>query len=123
MAQGLNEYDSIQQAADQAIVEEIGRVAIPRRFTAQMREIWVMQYFFNQRKSRQVYRLLENRKFRAGYDFMLLRASVNQAEPEIADWWTRIQSVDENERRKMLNSLSGKTRKKRRRRKKKSTPQ
>ena len=121
MAQGLNEYDSIQQAADQAIVEEIGTVAIPRRFTAQMREIWVMQYFFNQRKSRQVYRLLENRKFRAGYDFMLLRASVNQADPEVADWWTKIQNVDENERRNMLNSLSGNTRKKRRRKRKKSS--
>jgi poly(A) polymerase len=107
MKQGLNEYDSIQQGADQAIVEEIGTVAIPRRFTAQMREIWAMQYFFDQRKSRQVFRLLENRKFRAGYDFMLLRASVNQASPEVAEWWTLIQDVDENERNKMLNALSG----------------
>jgi poly(A) polymerase len=121
MEQGLNEYDSIQQAADQAIVEEIGTVAIPRRFTAQMREIWVMQYFFDQRKSRQVYRLLENRKFRAGYDFMLLRESVGQASPEVADWWTRIQDVDDNERRNMLNSLSGNSKKRRRRKKKKAT--
>ena len=120
MEQGLNEYDSIQQAADRAIVEEISTVAIPRRFTAQMREIWVMQYFFDQRKSRQVFRLLENRKFRAGYDFMLLRESVNQASPEVADWWTRIQDVDDNERRKMLNSLSGNSKKRRRRKKKKS---
>jgi poly(A) polymerase len=121
MKQGLNEYDSIQQGADQAIVEEIGTVAIPRRFTAQMREIWVMQYFFDQRKSRQVFRLLENRKFRAGYDFMLLRASVNQASPEVAEWWTLIQDVDENERNKMLNALSGQGEKRRRRKKKKST--
>jgi poly(A) polymerase len=121
MKQGLNEYDSIQQGADQAIVEEISTVAIPRRFTAQMREIWVMQYFFDMRKSRQVFRLLENRKFRAGYDFMLLRESVAQASPEVADWWTRIQDVDENERRKMLNSLSGNSKKRRRRKKKKTT--
>lgn len=121
MKQGLNEYDSIQQGADQAIVEEIGTVAIPRRFTAQMREIWAMQYFFDQRKSRQVFRLLENRKFRAGYDFMLLRASVNQASPEVAEWWTLIQDVDENERNKMLNALSGQGEKRRRRKKKKST--
>ncbi|MCK5359896.1 MAG: polynucleotide adenylyltransferase PcnB, partial [Gammaproteobacteria bacterium] len=121
MEHGLNEYDSIQQGADQAIVEEISTVAIPRRFTAQMREIWVMQYFFDQRKSRQVFRLLENRKFRAGYDFMLLRASVDQASQEVADWWTRIQEVDENERRNMLNALSGHTKKRRRRKKKKVT--
>jgi len=119
--QGLNEYDSIQQASDQAIIEEIRTVAIPRRFTAQMREIWVIQYFFDQRRSRQVYRLLENRKFRAGYDFLLLRASVGQASQDIAEWWTRIQEVDEDERRKMLISLSGGSKKRRRRKKKKST--
>jgi len=121
MRQGLSEYDSIQQAADQTIVEEISTVAIPRRFTAQMREIWVMQYFFDQRQSRQVYRLLENRKFRAGYDFMLLRASVGQAGQDEAEWWTQIQEVDEDERRKMLMSLSGSSKKRRRRKKKKSS--
>ncbi|MEA1888806.1 MAG: polynucleotide adenylyltransferase PcnB [Pseudomonadota bacterium] len=121
MKQGLNEYDSIQQGADQAIVEEISTVAIPRRFTAQMREIWVMQYFFDQRRSRQVYRLLENRKFRAGYDFLLLRASVGQASQETADWWTLIQEVDDGERQKMLMALSGGKKKRRRRKKKKTT--
>jgi poly(A) polymerase len=119
MQQGLNEYDSIQQAADQAIVEEISTVSIPRRFTSQMREIWVMQYFFDQRRSRQVYRLLENRKFRAGYDFLLLRASVGQASQDTADWWTRIQEVDEGERNKMLMSLSRGGKKRKRRKKKK----
>lgn len=122
MEQGSNEYDCIQQAADQAIVEQLSTVAIPRRFTAQMREIWVMQYFLDQRRSRHVSRLLENRKFRAGYDFLLLRESVAQATTEVADWWTRIQDVDENERLKMLRSLPGNS-KKRRRRKKKSSSQ
>ncbi len=122
MEQGISEYDSIHQAADQAIVEQLSTVAIPRRFTAQMREIWVMQFFFDQRKSRHVARLLENRKFRAGYDFLLLRESVGQATKETADWWTRIQDVDENERIKMTRSLPGNANK-RRRRKKKSTRQ
>ena len=122
MEQGSSEYDSIHQAADQAIVEQLSTVAIPRRFTAQMREIWVMQYFFDQRKSRHISRLLENRKFRAGYDFLLLRESVGQATRETADWWTRIQDVDENERTKMMRSLPGNS-KKRRRRKKKSSRQ
>ena len=122
MEQGISEYDSIHQAADEAIVEQLSTVAIPRRFTAQMREIWVMQYFFDQRKSRHIARLLENRKFRAGYDFLLLRESVGQATRETAEWWTRIQDVDENERIKMIRSLPG-TANKRRRRKKKSSRQ
>lgn len=121
MQQGVSEYDCIHQAADQAIVEQLSTVAIPRRFTAQMREIWVMQFFFDQRKSRHVSRLLENRKFRAGYDFLLLRESVGQASSQTADWWTRIQDVDENERQKMIRSLAGNTNKRRRRKKKSST--
>ena len=119
MQQGDNEYDSIHQAADQAIVEQLSTVAIPRRYTAQMREIWVMQYFLDQRRSRHVHRLLENRKFRAGFDFLLLRASVGQASQDVAEWWTRIQDVDENERIKMLKSLAGNSKKRRRRKKKK----
>ena len=122
LQQGKNEYDSIQLAADKAIIEQLSTVAIPRRFTAQMREIWIMQYFFDQRRSRHVSRLLENRKFRAGYDFLLLRESVGQASPEVAEWWTRIQDTDENERLKMIRSLPGNS-KKRRRRKKKSSAQ
>ena len=91
-------------------------MSIPRRYTAQVREIWTMQYFFDRRRSRQVYRLLENRKFRAGYDFLLLRASVGQASEELSDWWTRLQEVDENERRSMIAAIGGGGSKKRRRR-------
>lgn len=112
--QGIGEYESIHMAATAAIEDQLASVSIPRRFTAQMREIWQMQYFFDRRRSRQVYRLLENRKFRAGYDFLLLRASVGQVDDEIAEWWTRLQEVDENERRRMIASLGGAGRKRRR---------
>ena len=118
MKEGAGEYDSIHLAADKVIVAQLSSVAIPRRYTAQVREIWTMQFFFDQRKSRQVFRILENRKFRAGYDFLLLRASVGQADTDVAEWWTRIQDVDENERKKMLMSLSGGGKKRRRRKKK-----
>jgi poly(A) polymerase len=119
MAEGNNEHDSTHIAADITIANELGSVAIPKRFTSQVREIWAMQYFFDRRRKRQVYRLLENRKFRAGYDFLLLRAEVGQASKDIADWWTRIQDVDDDERRKMINSLSGKAGRRRRRTRKK----
>lgn len=114
LAQGGNEYDCIQVAADAAIASQLASVAIPRRYTTQVREIWVMQYFFDRRRSRQVHRLLENRRFRAGYDFLLLRAEIGQASNDIADWWTRIQEVDDAERRNMLNSIPGKPKRRRR---------
>ena len=123
MKQGVGEYESIHMAATAAIEDQLASVSIPRRFTAQMREIWQMQYFFDRRRSRQVYRLLETRKFRAGYDFLLLRASVGQVDNEIAEWWTRLQEVDENERRRMIAALGvggGKRRRRPRKRKPRS---
>lgn len=117
MHQGIGEYESIHMAANVVIEQQIRTVAIPKRFTAQVREIWEMQYFFDKQRKRQVYRLLENRKFRAGYDFLLLRASVGQAVQETADWWTRLQEEDEVGRRRMINDLAGGTSRRRKRRK------
>jgi poly(A) polymerase len=114
--QNIGDYESIHMAANDVIEQQIRTVAIPRRFTAQVREIWEMQYFFDMRRKRQAYRLIDNRKFRAGYDFLLLRASVGQAEQVIADWWTRLQDQDEAGRRQTINQLSGGASRRRKRR-------
>ena len=124
MQEGASAYDSIHPAADQVILEQLASVAIPRRFTAQVREIWTMQFFFDQRKSRQVYRLLENRKFRAGYDFLCIRA---QAGEQVSDgdltrdcqWWTDLQKQSAEQQKNALFSTarksgSGKPKRKRR---------
>ena len=115
--QGVGEYESIHMAANVVIEEQVRTVAVPKRFTAQVREIWEMQYFFDKQRKRQVYRLLENRKFRAGYDFLLLRASIGQASTDCADWWTALQEQDEAGKREMINQLAGgKARRRKRRR-------
>ena len=89
--QELALYPAIQEAASRVLQEQVKRVAIPRRFTTPMREIWTLQARFPHIKGKRPRRLLEHPRFRAGYDFLLLRAESGEADPELARWWTEFQ--------------------------------
>ena len=96
------------------------RLTIPRRLTAVMFDIWDMQRHLEKRRKNMVTRLLEHRRFRAAYDFYLLRVASGSADQAIADWWTDIQKVSVSSRLQMINDLAGgrgsRRRRKRRRR-------
>ena len=95
------------------------RIAIPKRFTAPMREMLSLQPRFEVTNGRRALRLLEHRRFRAAYDFFVLRAEVGEADPAIAKFWTDVQtrSGDEREEAFDLKTSAGKPKRKRRRRK------
>ncbi|MEI8035796.1 MAG: polynucleotide adenylyltransferase PcnB, partial [Betaproteobacteria bacterium] len=86
-----------------------------RRLIGDMKELWALQPRFLQRNGRRPFRLLELPRFRAGYDFMLLRCQSGELDMELADWWTQFQEVEASEREEML--LPDAIPKKRRRRK------
>ena len=65
---------------------------------------------------RRPYRLLENPRFRAGYDFLLLRCASGEVDPGVGEWWTRFQHADEEERKALLTQDGGDAQKKKRRR-------
>tara|TARA_R110000822_G_scaffold226254_10_gene358942 strand:+ start:15846 stop:17198 length:1353 start_codon:yes stop_codon:yes gene_type:complete len=109
---------ALQQAAGEITTRQCQRVAIPRRFTLPMREIWELQLRLPRRAGSQAFRLLENKRFRAGYDFLLLREDVGEIEPGLGDWWTKFQDVDEDKRQAMAESVQQPKNKRRRRRKK-----
>ncbi len=120
MARGMNRYDAAHHAAEQVLREQLRHVTIPKRFSVPMREIWSMQDRFERRAGMQAFRLLENKRFRAAYDFLLLRAETGEADPALAEWWTRFQAADEGERRAMAAEIApatgtGKRRRRRRR--------
>ena len=94
-------------------------LAIPRRFDATMKELWLMQPRFLQRGGQRPYRLLEHPRFRAAYDFFALRAASANAPREVAEWWGRFQEVDADERDRMIQGEDAGPKKKRRRRRKK----
>lgn len=113
---------ALQRAATEVISEQVQRVAIPKRFTIMTRDIWVLQPRLEQRFGKRAFRLLTHPKFRAGYDFLLLRSESGEPLAELADWWTRIQEVTEEEQQQMVSALSstGVKRKPCRRRRKKT---
>ncbi|MGO9635906.1 MAG: polynucleotide adenylyltransferase PcnB [Steroidobacteraceae bacterium] len=88
----------LMQACDAVLRAQQSRVAIPRRFAVPMRELLMLQPRFNRRSGLKSLSLLQHPRFRAAYDFLLLRAQVGVADPELAAWWTDIQLLPQEER-------------------------
>jgi poly(A) polymerase len=83
------------QAAEEVIAHQQLRIAIPKRFSMPMREIWALQPRFINRSGGRAKRLLTHPRFRAAYDFLLLRAQSGEpGTAELADWWTQAQVAD-----------------------------
>jgi poly(A) polymerase len=105
-------------AMDEVLEAQRERLAIPRRFDGFIKETWALQPRFEQRSGQRPFRLMEHPRFRAGYDFLLIRAESGEVDEELAQWWTHFQEADADERQSMLVTDSGpKPRKRRRRRK------
>ena len=106
---------ALAQAADEVLSLQVERVAIPKRFSAPAREIWMMQSRFAFRRGKRPQRLMAHPRFRAAYDFYCLRAGVGEADPEIAEWWTQAQN-DPEQMPPAADSPSAAPRRRRRRR-------
>jgi poly(A) polymerase len=98
------EYQELIAACETTISRQQARVAIPKRFTLPMREILALQPRFERREGKRALRLLENTKFRAAYDFLLLRAAAGDADPDLAKWWTDIQGLSPEEKLSRVES-------------------
>jgi poly(A) polymerase len=88
----------LMKACDTVLRTQQSRVAIPRRFGIPMRELLMLQPRFNRRSGVKSLSLLQHPRFRAAYDFLLLRAQVGVADPELAKWWTDIQVLPQEAR-------------------------
>jgi poly(A) polymerase len=105
-------------AMDEVLDAQRGQLAIPRRYDGMIKEIWALQPRFEQRGGQRPYRLLEHPRFRAAYDFLLLRAESGEVPTELGEWWTRFQDVSDDERDAMLLADSAPKPRRRRKRKK-----
>ncbi len=112
---GHHDQEALQLAADQVIEQQIQRVALPRRYSAPMREIWMLQTRFERHQGKRALAFAEHPRFRAAYDFLLLRAEAGEPVQALAEWWTRLQT-DVAEERQPLVQESPDTPKRRRRR-------
>lgn len=116
--ESMSESQSLSLAAYELAAQQQQRIAIPRRFTVPMREMLALQPRFLQTRGKRASSLLEHRRFRAAYDFMVLLSEVGQFDSELAEFWTRIQSEPAEQRVKTLqaNTRPGGEGKRRRRR-------
>ncbi|MDO5640312.1 MAG: polynucleotide adenylyltransferase PcnB [Neisseria sp.] len=74
---------------------------VPQRFAATMREIWILQPQFDNRKGARPHRLLAQPRFRAAYDFLVLRGQLGEVDAELVQWWTDFQHANEDKRHEM----------------------
>jgi poly(A) polymerase len=110
-----------QRAADRITLRQMERIALPRRFSVPMHEIWWLQSRFGLRQRKRVFRLLSHPRFRAAYDFLELRAAVVPELGEELAWWREAQGLPPDELAGRLTSANterdpGPPRKRRRRR-------
>ncbi len=122
MADGMNTMPALFQAMDRVGQAQAEKLAISRRFGGDMKEIWALQPRFDNRVGRRPHHLLEHMRFRAAYDFLLLRCESGELDAEIGEWWGKFQHADEATRAGMLlkdGPAAGQTRRRRPRRKKK----
>jgi len=94
----MSESQSIALAAYELTGLHQTRISIPRRFSAPMRDMLALQPRFDLVTGRRAMKLLEHRRFRAAYDFMMLRAEVGEVDRSIADFWTEVQTLAPEER-------------------------
>ena len=113
-ASGEKPTPAIFSAMSDVLAKQEKKLAIPHKYDVTMKEIWAMQPRFLVRTGRRPFRLLEHPRFRAAYDFMLLRCESGEMDKEIGNWWGTFQHAKVNEREKML--LKGGVSRKRRRR-------
>ncbi len=121
-ASGEKPLPALFQAIDQILSIQHKKLAIPRRFDAVIQEIWTMQPRFEIRIGRKPFRLITHPRFRAAYDFMLLRCESGELSMELGEWWKTFLSADNEKREKMLLNQTSPQKSKRKRSRKKSSP-
>ncbi|MGQ7249869.1 polynucleotide adenylyltransferase PcnB [Halomonas sp. V046] len=104
-ADGMPPVPALQAAAQQVITHELQHVSIPKRFSMPMRDIWDLQQRLPQRRGKRAFQTRDHPRFRAAYDFLLLREAAGELEPGLGDWWTAFQEADDHEQRRLLGKV------------------
>ena len=98
-------YQAFHHAIDAVLEAQNAVLRIPRRLTAMMRLVWILQFQLLRRRGNRVYRVLKHRYFRAAFDFLALRAQSGEPYQEEVDWWRRFQKASQDEQRIMVSDL------------------
>ncbi len=101
-AQGEYPIPALVSAAGDILDTQTEKLAIQRRIATDMKDIWLLQPRLERRTGKTPYKLLENERFRAAYDFLLIRCEAGELDPEIGQWWTTFIEATSEERHNMV---------------------
>ncbi len=114
--QGEPLQPALHQAAAKVIGRQVQATSIPKRFSGPMKEIWELQLRLPRRQGKRALATMEHPRFRAAYDFLLVREASGDTEPGLGKWWTDFQAADTRGRERLLSELASTGPKPRRRR-------
>lgn len=106
---------AMHSAGQQTISEAAQHISVPRRFSQPMREIWEFQLRLQRRTGRKAAELVDHRRFRAAYDFLLLREQAGEDTGGLGQWWTDFQELPLEQRLEKAGSGGGRSGRGRRR--------
>ena len=113
---------AIQVASQGVISQQLAATAIPKRFLIPMRDIWHLQVRLEKRDNKRAYALLEHQRFRAAYDFLLLREQAGEELGGLGQWWTKFQSANGDQQQALIRAANeGKPKRRRSRRRRPSS--
>ena len=104
-AAGEPPFPALQQAVDSVFDARIGDISGRGKLGTDMREIWMMQPRFERRVGNAPFTLVDQPRFRAGFDFLRLRADAGELDVAMAEWWEDFSLGDDEERRALMDSL------------------
>ncbi|MCX8099321.1 MAG: polynucleotide adenylyltransferase PcnB [Casimicrobiaceae bacterium] len=101
-ASGEHRIPALHRAIEEVLDEQRETITLPQRFAGMTKEIWLMQPRFEVRTNSSALRLVEQPRFRAAYDFLLLRAAAGECDQELADWWSTFIDSDPTVRAELI---------------------
>ncbi|MBV1908163.1 MAG: polynucleotide adenylyltransferase PcnB [Kangiellaceae bacterium] len=104
-SKGMPAYEASQRAATRVMEKQRQVIGIPKRFSMVAKEIWALQHRLHNRRKKSVFSLIAHPRFRAAYDFLCLRAGDDAELNKLADWWTRYQELNAEQRNQFLNEV------------------
>ncbi|MGO3345608.1 MAG: polynucleotide adenylyltransferase PcnB [Marinomonas sp.] len=125
-SQGMPTTPALHQAASMVLDNQVASTAIPRRFSTPMREIWDMQFRLPKRYGKRAFVLLDHPRFRAAFDFLLIRELSGSELGGLGAWWEAFQFANEHDQRELIKNIDSRleeketVKKRRPRRRKKS---
>ena len=102
LKKGYHAFPALNEAIDEVFDQRIGDVSGRGKLAADMREIWIMQPRFDKRTGAAPFGMVLQARFRAGFDFLRLRADIGEVEEDLAEWWQEFQYADDARREDMV---------------------